>query len=135
MARLLINVSACISFSALTLVVWWQEGHVPRKIPHFSELFSSRTSRGGPDRNSLTLVHPEKWQLNSSGNRMKFINTRHLLSLLNTQMLELLMYHIHQWSEKLYVEVTVLMSIVLQQEVDQRKPGERLWKRTVRHVN
>jgi len=98
MARLLINVSACISFSALTLVVWWQEGHVPRKIPHFSELFSSRTSRGGPDRNSLTLVHPEKWQLNSSGNRMKFINTHHLLSLLITQVLELLMYCIHQRS-------------------------------------
>ena len=59
----------CVPFSALTLMVGWQEGHLAIKIPHCTnpKRLSSGTDGGEPEGNQLILVHVEKRPLNESG--------------------------------------------------------------------
>ena len=63
---MLVHLVLSVPFSALTLIVVWQEGYQSRKKAHstYSQRFFSRTGGVRPFNSQLTEVYPEKWSLN-----------------------------------------------------------------------
>jgi len=82
-ARPLVRVNDFVPFSALTLMVGWQKGHLTSKIPCSTSPRGSIAEQVEEERrwNRLTKIHAEKWPWNGSSRSREVVVSSRLLML------------------------------------------------------